>query len=147
MATHAEAALTFAVVMPSLLPAHAVGDRWLQTNRQVKNKGLPGWPGRRACASHVASYTAATSVAVIIVWAVFGLAITPLGFVAGQLISAVTHYWADRRFTLRDFIHNVATWKKAYYDNVEGGAEHLDQSWHLVWLFVAALFTALVGGV
>jgi hypothetical protein len=34
------------------------------------------------------------------VWGVFGLTISIWGFLAGQAVSAVTHYWADRRFTL-----------------------------------------------
>lgn len=95
------AALTFAVLLPVLLVSHNVADHWVQSDWQASNKGLPGWPGRKACAAHVATYTLTTALAVGAVWLLFGLPITPLGFLAGQLISALTHYWADRRFTLR----------------------------------------------
>ncbi|MGO1055551.1 transcriptional regulator [Crossiella sp. CA198] len=142
------AALTFATIAPALWAAHHVGDYWLQTTHQVENKGCPGAHGWLAAARHVASYTAATAAFVGIVWAAFGLDITPLGFLLGQLVSAVTHLVIDRRYTLRA----VSAWldragirgKLGYYDN--GGAPHLDQAAHLAWLFVAALLTALVGG-
>lgn len=32
-----------------------------------------------------------------------GLRISPAAFVAGQVVSAASHYWADRRFTLAQF--------------------------------------------
>jgi hypothetical protein len=91
---------TFAVVAVTLLIAHNVADHWVQTIEQEKDKGLPGWPGRWACLAHVGSYTATTAVWVGAVWHLFDLPITWWGFVAGQLVSAVTHYWADRRTTL-----------------------------------------------
>jgi hypothetical protein len=91
---------TFAVVAVTLLIAHNVADHWVQTSQQAKDKGLPGWPGRRACATHVLTYTLTTAAAVGLVWSLFDLQITWWGFAVGQLVSAVTHYWADRRFTL-----------------------------------------------
>jgi hypothetical protein len=93
-------ALSFAVILPSLLVAHNVADHWVQTSRQAANKGLRDWVGRRACALHVFTYTIVTAAMVGFVWGVFGLAISIWGFIAGQAVSAVTHYWADRRFTL-----------------------------------------------
>lgn len=96
-------AVTFAVLLPSLLVAHHVADHWIQTDWQAKHKGDrdPWYVGRLACASHVATYTATTATAVALLWWLFALPITPLGFVLGQAVSAVTHYWADRRFTLQ----------------------------------------------
>lgn len=147
-------AITFAAVLPALLVAHTVADHWVQTSHQANTKGLPGWIGRRACAAHVATYTATTAVVTGLLWMVFGLAITPLGFVAGQLVSAVTHYWADRRFTLARAC--TALGKQAFYrlgmprsgrdDNptLGTGAYALDQSWHHGWLFITALITALL---
>lgn len=93
-------ALTFAVLLPVLLVAHNVADHWVQSNAQAAAKGGPGWPGRLACARHVATYTATTALAVGLAWLGFGLPVTPLGFVLDQALSAVTHYWADRRSTL-----------------------------------------------
>jgi hypothetical protein len=94
-------AVTFAVLLPALLVAHNVADHWVQTGHQAATKGLPGWPGRWACAKHVATYTAVTAATVAVLWASFHLNISVWGFLAGQLVSAATHYWADRRTTLR----------------------------------------------
>jgi hypothetical protein len=95
-----EAAASFAAVGVGLLIAHNVADHWVQTDGQARDKGLPGWPGRKACLAHVWSYTIVTVLTVSLLWAVFDLSITMWGFLTGQLISAVSHYWADRRFTL-----------------------------------------------
>jgi hypothetical protein len=95
-----EAAASFAAVSVGLLIAHNVADHWVQTDGQARDEGLPGWPGRKACLAHVWSYTIVTVLTVSLLWAVFDLSITVWGFCAGQLISAASHYWADRRFTL-----------------------------------------------
>lgn len=91
---------TFAGVCVGLLVAHQVADHWAQTHVQAMTKGRPDNAGRLACARHVASYTAVTALTVLALWGGFQLNITWWGFAAGQLVSAVTHYWADRRFTL-----------------------------------------------
>ncbi|ASO21070.1 hypothetical protein FHR81_002039 [Actinoalloteichus hoggarensis] len=147
-------AVTFAVVLPGLLVAHMVADHWFQSSHQAGCKGLVGWAGRRACAGHVAVYTTVTAVVVAVLWVAFGLAITPAGFVLGQAVSAITHYWADRRSTLKKLAE--VTGKGQFYrlgsprenrdDNpsLGTGAYVLDQSWHQGWLFVAALCTALI---
>ncbi len=96
-------ALTFAVVLPALLVAHDVADHWVQSNHQAMTKGAPGWTGRLACMRHVSTYTATTALAVAGLWWLLGLPIAPVGFLAGQAVSAVTHYWADRGSTLRRF--------------------------------------------
>ena len=150
------AALVFAVVLPTLLVAHHVADHWVQTSHQAATKGLPDWSGRWACVKHVATYTATTVAAVGLVWAVLGLPIHPAGFVAGQLVSAVTHYWADRRHTLARLaevlgmggFYRLGAPRTGHDDNpsLGTGAYVLDQSWHWLWLFAAALLTAVVGG-
>jgi hypothetical protein len=104
---------TFGVVLPALLVAHAVGDFLVQTNRQATRKSLPGWLGRWACLGHVASYTLTSVVVVGCLWGAFDLDISPLGFVVGQLVSAVTHYFADRRKPLERLarlVGNGAFW-------------------------------------
>lgn len=150
-----DAAVTFATVLPSLLVAHNVADHWVQTSHQAANKGRPDGAGRWACFKHVASYTLVTVLAVGLVWTVLGLPITVAGFVAGHLVSAVTHYWADRRFTLSRLaellglggFYRLGAPRTGKDDNpsLGTGAYVLDQSWHWAWLFVAALVTALVG--
>ena len=149
------AAINFAVVMPALLVAHNVADHWVQTETQAARKGLPGWPGRVKCALHVVTYTATCTCAVVLVWWLFALPLTPLGVVAGQVVSAVTHYWADRRTTLAALARLAG--KAGFYrlgsprpgrdDNpsLGTGAYALDQAWHWLWLFAAALVTAIVG--
>lgn len=151
------AAIIFAAVLPALLVAHNVADHWVQTHHQAVTKGTAGWRGRLACAKHVAIYTAVTAVTVLALWVAFGLPISILGFSAGQAVSAVSHYWADRRVPLRrlastgvfgaigkgDFWH-VGTPREGHDDNptLGTGAYALDQSWHWGWLGVAALITA-----
>lgn len=149
----ADAAVTFAVVLPALLVAHNVADHWVQTGHQAAAKGTRDWSGRVACVAHVASYTAVTAGAVAVLWAVLGLSVTVAGFVLGQVVSAVTHYWADRRFTLAWLARLLG--KSAFYalgaprpdrdDNptIGTGAYVLDQAWHWLWLFAAALLTAV----
>jgi hypothetical protein len=148
------AAVTFAVVLPALLVAHNVADHWVQRSHESIHKGAPGWPGRRACASHVAGYTVVTALVTGLVWWAFGLPISLAGFMAGQALSAVTHYWADRRTTLAALAGRVG--KGEFYalgaprpgrgDNptLGTGAYALDQAWHWTWLLVAALLTAVV---
>jgi hypothetical protein len=147
------AAVTFAVVLPVLLVAHTVADHWVQTDGQAQRKGLPGWPGRWACAAHVATYTATTTAAVAAVWAVFDLPMTLEGLVAGQVVSAVTHYIADRRplFALiaallgKARFYRLGAPRDGRDDNpsLGTGAYALDQSWHHAWLLIAAAATAL----
>lgn len=150
-----DVAVTFAVVLPGLLVAHQVADHWVQTSHQAGRKGAAGWPGRVACAAHVATYTLVTAGSVALLWALLGLSVTPAGFAAGQVLSAVTHYWADRRFTLARLA--ALTGKAGFYrlgaprpehdDNpmLGTGAYALDQSWHWAWLGAAALLTAVMG--
>jgi putative flippase GtrA len=132
------ASTVFAPYLLALLVAHQVADHWLQTDKQVKGKGVRGWAGSLACARHVATYTLATAWFGLLVISTLHLPVTFVAFAAGQGISAITHYWADRRYTLRSLCEQLG--KDGYYDH--GGAYQLDQSWHWLWLFVAALVTA-----
>jgi len=132
-------AAAFAAVLLALLAAHQVGDHWVQTNHQAQGKGERSTAGARCCAAHVASYTACTMLAAGLAWWALGLDVSPAGFVAGQLLSAVTHYWADRRFTLAALCARLG--KSEYYER--GGAYQLDQSWHWLWLTVAAGLTVV----
>ena len=130
-------AATFAAFLLVQLAAHQVGDHWIQTNHQAVTKGERSRAGTLACLRHVATYTAATAGAGALAWWLLALEISPAGFAAGQAISAITHYWADRRFTLEWMAARLG--KSGYYAN--GGAYQLDQSWHWLWLAVAAMAT------
>lgn len=154
------AALTFAVLAPTLYAAHHVGDYWVQTHHQAQAKGniLLGYKGQLACLRHVLTYTATTALFVGLVWWLLDLDVTWIGFLAGQLVSAVTHYIADRRYPIEilAMLLDRITGKHDFYElgrprvghddnpTLGTGAAALDQSWHIAWLFAAALTTALI---
>jgi hypothetical protein len=193
-----DAAITAALSLVAMLVIHNLADHWIQTQCQAITKGGAGWPGRLSCARHVATYTAATAGVVGLLGALHLVVFSVWGFVLGQLVSTVTHYWADRRATLArlaaalgsgEFYRLGAPRRVAAFVEradhgldpvlvcevddagkpllvVEGapgeesielvtvphdnptlgtGAYALDQSWHWLWLLVAALLTALVG--
>jgi hypothetical protein len=132
------AALAFAVALPALGAGHWAGDYWLQRESQAVRKGLPGPAGRRACLGHVATYTAAQLAALALAGVVLSV---PLGWghvAAGLAVSAVTHYFADRREPLRRVA--AAIGKGPFWDN--GGAAAMDQAWHWTWIFASALVIA-----
>lgn len=147
-------AATFTAVFVALYVAHSVGDHWVQTSHQSAHKGRPGWVGRLADARHVATLTA-TKLAVLlpIAW-LLDLHLSALGIVAGLGIDAVTHWWADRRTTLARLaevlglggFYRLGTPRAGHNDNpnLGTGAYALDQSFHHVWLLVAALVIATV---
>ena len=155
-------ALVFAAAFAALFAAHMVGDHWIQSDHSATRKGLTTeqacaaglhqHAGRRACATHVASYTAVAALALVLVAWRTGLDFDWTRIVAGLAFSAGTHYWADRRFTLRRVC--VRLGKERFYlhgaprdghdDNpsLGTGAYALDQSFHIACLFIAALIIA-----
>ncbi|MFI5805671.1 transcriptional regulator [Streptomyces sp. NPDC051561] len=155
------AAATFAAVFAALYVAHNVGDHWVQTSCQSARKGLPGWGGRLAGARHVASLTATKAVLLALVAAVLGLHLSVLGLVLGFGVDALTHWWADRRSTLawlakvtgQSEFYSLGTGAHpAHPVSAQGtpaahlgtGAYALDQSFHHLWLLVAALLITAV---
>lgn len=138
----------------ALFAAHQVGDHWIQTNRQALAKGGKGWLARAACARHVATLTAAKIAAMLAAFAVTELPVRPLWWTVGLGMDAASHYWADRRTTLRRLAKLCGPGKAAFYDlgsprpgcddnpSLGTGAYALDQSWHYLFLFIAALILA-----
>lgn len=156
-------AAVFAAVFIALYVAHSVGDHWVQTNRQSARKGLPGWTGRLACARHVLTLTLTKAVVLAAVALLLDLRVTVLGVTIGLAVDAVTHWWADRRSTLAWLAGIFGEGKTEFYNlgtgahplhpvTAEGkpaahlgtGAYALDQSFHHLWLLVAALIIATV---
>lgn len=147
-------AATFAAVFIALYVAHSVGDHWVQTSQQSAHKGRPGWVGRLADARHVATLTLTKLAVLIPAAALLDLRLSVPGVVVGLVVDAVTHWWADRRTTLA-WLAKV-TGKGEFYrlgapragrdDNphIGTGAYALDQSFHHLWLLVAALIIATV---
>ncbi|MGX1975867.1 transcriptional regulator [Streptomyces kronopolitis] len=147
-------AATFAAVFIALYVAHSVGDHWVQTSHQSAHKGRPGWVGRLADARHVATLTLTKLAVLIPAAALLGLHLSVLGIVAGLGIDAVTHWWADRRSTLawlakvtgKSEFYRLGAPRAGHDDNphIGTGAYALDQSFHHLWLLVAALVIATV---
>ncbi|MGC5012989.1 transcriptional regulator [Streptosporangium sp. DT93] len=134
----------FAAVFIALFAAHSVGDIWVQTHHQALTKGAPGRAGRWACAKHVATLTLTKAVAIGAVMLATGLRLDGAWLCAGLLVDAASHYWADRRTTLARLAERIG--KGDFYrlgaDHLGSGAHALDQAWHHLWLFVAALIIA-----
>jgi hypothetical protein len=92
-----------AAVFAALYVGHTLGDHWVQTSCQAASKGGPGWAGRLACGRHVATLTLTKVVVLVLVPVVLALRldVAALGLVLGLGVDAVSHYWADRRSTLK----------------------------------------------
>lgn len=146
----AEAGIVFA----ALFAGHSFGDHWVQTGHQAVCKGGPGWPGRRACLGHVVTLQVTKVLLVFMAVGLVGLRLNPWWALAALLVDGASHYWADRRFTLEALANRLQFIGKGdFYShgvdlvNHEGnhaphlgtGRYALDQSWHHLWLFVAAL--------
>lgn len=147
-------AALFAAVFIALWVGHSVGDHWVQTSHQSCSKGAPGWPGRLASARHVATLTATKALLLLPVAWLLGLELSAAGVAAGLAVDALSHGWADRRSTLAGLAE--VTGKGDFYrlgapragrdDNphIGTGAYALDQSFHHLWLLIAALIIATV---
>lgn len=159
----------FAAVFAALYAAHQVGDHWPSTHRGAMRKGLTTdqalaaglhrHAGSRACAVHVATYTATGALFLtVMVWRT-GLSVDLVRAGLGLAVSAVSHYWADRRRTLRWLCRRLdrvfpTLGKEAFYDlgaprdghddnpSIGTGSYALDQSFHVFFLFIAALVIA-----
>lgn len=134
------AAATFAAVAVVCYAAHQAGDYWVQTGAQARDKGLPGWKGREACAAHVATYTVTLAAFLALAGWWLGLSLSLPWVLAGLGVSAVSHYFADRRRPLERLARLLG--KSGFYsagDGLATGAALLDQAWHYCWLFVSAL--------
>lgn len=81
----------------ALYAAHHVGDYWVQTDHQAKHKGDAGAEGVRQCYLHVLTYTATQAVFLSALALVSGWQPGAWAYVLALLVSASTHYVADRR--------------------------------------------------
>lgn len=146
------AAAVFAAAYVALHVSHSVADYWVQTDHQAAHKGLPGWAGRLACARHVASYLATQAVALAGVVVVLDLPVDVGSAAAGLAVSGVTHYIADRRAPLLRLAQALGMSgfvrlgvPRPGHDDAPclgSGPAALDQSWHHLWIGVAALLIA-----
>ncbi|MFG1997705.1 transcriptional regulator [Spirillospora sp. NPDC048911] len=143
-------ATTFAAVFAALYAAHEVGDHWMQTHAQACGKEAPGWAGRILCAKHVVTLAATKAAALTLMAVVIGIPLHPAAVGTALAVDGVSHYWADRRVTLAALAEwlgrRIIPGKGDFYRLGNGkaaptgtGAYALDQSWHVGWLFIAAL--------
>lgn len=152
----------FAAAFAALYAGHHLGDYWIQTDHQAQRKGAAGRSGQVACLAHVVSYTITQGALLALVLSL-GPGRPSAAQVAGALLlSAVTHYAADRRehglmFRLARLLPGKARFLQLgvprqgerfygtnadHTDDVEvdvvdnptlgTGAWALDQSWHIV---------------
>lgn len=146
-------AAVFAAAFAVLYAAHQVADHWVQTNHQAQHKALPGWVGRKACAAHVATYTATCATALLALTLATDVRLPAVNVAVALGVNAVSHYVADRRTPLQRLAELIpgkaAFWalgtpRPGHDDNASlgTGAYALDQSWHVGWLAVAALLIA-----
>jgi O-acetyl-ADP-ribose deacetylase (regulator of RNase III) len=142
----------FAGVFVALYVAHLVGDQWVQTSHQAGHKGLPGWPGRLACAAHVTTYTLTGVLTLALVAISTDWHPDPVRLVAGLAFSAITHYIADRRtplirlatfLGLAGYLGHATVVRKPGADPDTTGPGtalmELDQSYHVAALFISSL--------
>ncbi len=143
-------AARFAISYALLRAAADVADHWIQTDHQAANKGQhdhnegqSSAAGRRACAAHVATYTATQGAALLFGSRALGVRLRPGPVAAALALSAVTHYIADRREPLRRLAD--ATGKSRFVrlaDHGMNGAYCLDQAWHHAFETAAAVIAS-----
>jgi hypothetical protein len=145
---------TFAGVFAALYAAHMVGDHWVQTHGQACRKGQRDADGVRHCLAHVVTLAGTKAVALIALVLFTDVTLSPVWLVAGLVLDGASHFWADRRYTLEALAGKLR--KSEFYNlgkdtvhqftpsgsHLGTGAYALDQSWHIGWLFVAALVIA-----
>jgi hypothetical protein len=151
-ATTTEALAAVAAVFVALYTAHEVGDHWVQTHHQAQSKAAPGWAGRWADTKHIVTLTVTKLVALTALCLTTGLRPSLWQLVAGLSVDALSHWWADRRTTLgaladrvgKGHFYRLGNPRAGHDDNpsIGTGAYALDQSWHIGWLFIAALIAA-----
>src|SRR5579872_3525502 len=125
-------------IFAALLAAHQIGDYWVQTDRQARDKSLPGWRGRLACGRHAAAM-AATKAAALGLLHASGHRVSWRPAAVALAADALSHYWADRRTTLAGLARLIPG-KGGHY--ADGGAPYLDQAFHVGCLLGAALIAS-----
>lgn len=142
----------FAAVFVALYAAHLVGDHWVQTGWQANNKHFRTTAGRIACGSHILSLTITKCMLLTATVVALGVTINFWWTSTALLVDALSHYWCDRRYRLKKLarlVHKDGYWDSCTVVRQPGrdaadtgpgtGSFHLDQSWHVFWLWVTAL--------
>jgi hypothetical protein len=142
-------AARFAATYAALTAAHEIADHWVQRDREAVAKGQPGREGARACAVHVATYTATQAAALVAIQRGTGMRLSWKRAAAGLAISAGTHYIADRQGghwrdeQPRGIVRLAARTGHAGWLQRDPNAGYLmDQAWHKGWILIAAVVAA-----
>lgn len=138
-------ATRFAALYALLTASHEVADYWVQQDRDAVAKGEPGPHGTRACATHVATYTATQAIALITANRVLGLGLTWRRGALALAVSAASHYAADRQGGHWGDEHPrgvarlaAAAGHRTWLARDPGAGPLMDQAWHKGWIGIAA---------
>ncbi|PBC72312.1 MULTISPECIES: hypothetical protein [unclassified Streptomyces] len=149
-------AVQFSAAYAALTAAHEVADHIVQVDEDAVDKGKEGAKGRVACLRHVASYTATQALALVAADRGLGLRLNWRYATAGLLVSAVTHYAADRsggRWAEDPEKQPTTRMVRAAHRARKGGwltrdpqaGYRIDQAWHKGWIAIAAGVVAAGG--
>lgn len=133
--------MVFPAVFIALYVGHHVADHWIQTDWQARHKGQPDDQGHLACLAHVATLTFTQVLLLGLLEIVLDFRLSPAFFVLGLTLNAISHFVIDKRYTLRWVAQVWPFGKLGYYEN--GGAYHLDQTAHFLFIFLSALVISL----
>lgn len=144
-------------VAAALTAGHKAADYLFQTEQQAETKMNRNRAGQLACLRHAAMHTACKTAALLGLRAT-GRRISPRRALAALAVDAATHYWADRREPLLGLMElldaagvkgKTRLWhiggpRPGHDDNpcLGTGKHYIDQAWHAVWVYVAALIAA-----
>lgn len=144
-------AAVFAASFAALYAGHETADHWVQSAHQAGTKGQRTAEGRRACAAHVATLTATKSLTLWATSRATGLRLSAGRVFAALTFDAASHYWIDRRYTLRGLAKLIdpINGKAGFHDLGDDdaapcgtGRYALDQAAHIAMLWTAALIIA-----
>jgi hypothetical protein len=142
--------LVFATALAAMWAAHDFADHVGQTDHQAACKARPepdaenppsGAVQARAMAGHVGTYQLTQAVSLLVL-PLAGLRPSWRGLIAGQVFSAATHAFLDRRWPVKAILRRTGSPKFAELQAPINGPYVADQALHHACLFVSALMIA-----
>ena len=132
----------FAAVFIAFYVGHMIGDHWVQSSRQAEMKS----ESRAHRLAHVATLSI-TKLIFVLMLIPLGFDLHPISLVGAIALIGLTHYWIDDRKNLRKLAKLLG--KEKFYDlgtpPVGTGAYQLDQSAHLLMIFLFSVMLAFFG--
>lgn len=96
----------YGALLATFAETHSFCDQIVQDSAAARDKDKPGWTGHKACARHVATYTAGQTVTAAAVTTALGYRLPVRAWAAGAAINAVMHYVIDRREPFKEFLRH-----------------------------------------